>query len=120
MERLNKFKLYEYEISFNIDKKITKQKLKKFLVFLSNYLLKEKSILKDIQISLKKPKSYRTFRLKKQLTNTNNPLYTELEKKYICTLHLSTTPHILDEIIYNLKIQKISSNIMAIKHLKNV
>ena len=29
-QNFNKFKLYEYEISFIIDQKITKQKLKKF------------------------------------------------------------------------------------------
>ena len=110
MNNFNPFKLYEYEISFHVDKKITKKKL-------TDYLLKENSIVKDIQISLKKPKSYRTFRLKKEQKNI---LYKKLDKKYICTLYISATPYILEKVIYNLKIQKISNNIMAIKHLKQI
>ena len=117
MNNFNPFKLYEYEISFHVDKKITKKKLRSFLVFLTDYLLKENSIVKDIQISLKKPKSYRTFRLKKEQKNI---LYKKLDKKYICTLYISATPYILEKVIYNLKIQKISNNIMAIKHLKQI
>ena len=76
--------------------------------------------MKDIQISLKKPKSFRTFRLKKESTKNKNPFYKQLDKKHICTLYLSTTPYILEKIIYNLKIQKISNKIIAVKHLKNV
>ena len=119
-QNFNKFKLYEYEISFIIDQKITKQKLKKFLIFLTKHLLNNNSIVKDIQISLKKPKSYRTFRLKKNLAKTNDSYYTGLNKKHICTLYISTSPRILNEIVYNLKIQKISSKIITLKHLKYI
>lgn len=119
MPNLSKFKLYEYEISFHLDRKVNKKKLKTFLTFLTNYLISENSILKDIQISLKKPKSYRTFRLNREVTK-KNPLYTKLEKKHICTLILSTTPALLEKIVYNLKIQKISNKIMVVKHLKYV
>lgn len=114
---LTHFKLYEYEVTFIVADTINKNNLQKIFQNLFQYITKIGGVITDLQIAVKTSAKYNKNKIKK---NQNSLIYSNLQKKYIYTINVKMNPSLLKEFIYNLKIRKITSNILCIKHIKGI
>lgn len=114
---LTHFKLYEYEITFIVNDTINQTTLQKIFQNLFQHLIQLGGVITNLQISLKTSSKYNKNKVKKL---KNSLLYANLEKTYIYTLHVKMNPSLLKEFIYNLKLRKIPSKILCIKHIKSI
>lgn len=120
LTQLKYFKIYEYEITFQLSNSILKSNLITILKTLLTYISKVNGVVTDVKLSLKTSKTINKYKLKKlnkNIFNSRNPKYNH---HYIYTLHVKMNPFLLKEFLYNLKLRKITSNIICIKHQKNI
>lgn len=111
------FKISEYEITFIVNSTIDKINLQKIFHTLFQYITKARGVITNLKVSVKTDSKYNKNKIKKF---ENSLIYNNISKQYIYTLHVKISPLLLKELIYNLKIRKITSNLICIKHIKTI
>lgn len=120
MGTLNNLKIYEYEITFQLSESIPKITLVTTLQGLLKYISQAHGIVTNIKLSLKTSKTQNKYKIHKgdkQFFNSENP---QLNNNYLYTVFVKINPLLLKELLYNLKIRKLTSNIICVKHVKKI